>query len=193
MTAVSPKSKVGLRSKVQGPRSKIPTTPPPSTLDFGLWTLGSERSTLDLGSWTLDCGRSRAFTLVELLIIMGVIAVLAALLLPALSHAKASARRIECISLHRNWVVAFHEYAEDNDGLLPREGYHTNGLVFWNNWAQVQSAQSRDVWYNAVTPYLSIRPASSYALPASRLAFYERNSFFHCPKAPFPEATQSVM
>ena len=134
-----------------------------------------------------------AFTLVELLVVIGTISALAALLLPTLSHAKASARRIECISLQKSWVVGFHEYADDNDGLLPREGYHTNGLVFWNNWAQVQNAQSRDVWYNAVAPYLSIRPASSYALPASRLAFYERNSFFHCPRAPFPEETQSVM
>lgn len=134
-----------------------------------------------------------AFTLVELLAVIALIAVLAALLLPALSHAKASAHRIDCISRHKQWAVAFHEYADDNDGLLPREGYHTNGLVFWNNWAQVQNPQSRDVWYNALAPYLSIRPASSYALPAARLAFYDRNSFFHCPRAPLPEATRSVM
>src|SRR5262245_59694579 len=134
-----------------------------------------------------------AFTLVELLVVIAILMALAALLLPTLSHARAGARRIECISLQKNWAIAFHEYAEDNDGLMPREGYHTNGLVFWNNWAQVQNAQSRDVWYNALAPYLSIRPASSYALPAARLAFYERNSFFHCPRAPFPEATRSVM
>jgi len=161
----------------------------------GQWSVVSgfqlfeEQLTTNNGQLTLR----RAFTLIELLIVIGVLAVLAALLLPTLSHAKASARRIECISLHKNWAVAFHEYAEDNDGLLPREGYHTNGLVFWNNWAQVQNAQSRDVWYNAVTPYLSIRPASSYALPAARLAFYERDSFFHCSRAPLPEATRSVM
>ena len=135
----------------------------------------------------------RAFTLVELLVVIAIIGVLAALLLPTLSHAKASAHRIDCISRQKNWAIAFHLYANDNEGLLPREGYHTNGLVFCNLWAQVQSAQSRDVWYNALAPYLSIRPASSYALPAARLAFYERHSFFHCPRAPFPEATRSVM
>jgi type II secretory pathway pseudopilin PulG len=118
---------------------------------------------------------------------IAVIGILAALLLPALANAKAKARRIECISRHKQWALAFHEYADDNDGWLPREGYHDNGEVYANNWAQVQSSASKNVWYNAVTSYLSQRPASSYALPTQRPSFYDRNSFFHCPSAPFPK------
>jgi prepilin-type N-terminal cleavage/methylation domain-containing protein/prepilin-type processing-associated H-X9-DG protein len=135
---------------------------------------------------------ARAFTLIELLIVVAIIGLLAALLLPALFNAKAAARRTECLSRQSQWAIAFHEYADDNDGWIPREGYHSNGDVFWNNWAQVQNGASKDVWYNALPPYLSVKLASDYALPANRLPFYERNSFFHCPSARFPGAAKSV-
>jgi prepilin-type N-terminal cleavage/methylation domain-containing protein/prepilin-type processing-associated H-X9-DG protein len=135
---------------------------------------------------------STGFTLIELLVVGAVIGILAALVLPALGKAKASARRIECISRQKQWALAFHLYADENEGWLPREGYHNSGEVYWNNWGHVQNPASKDVWYNALTGYLSVRPASSYALPGSRLAFYERSSFFHCPSAPFPQATGSV-
>jgi|ERR1051326_6864942 prepilin-type N-terminal cleavage/methylation domain-containing protein/prepilin-type processing-associated H-X9-DG protein len=133
-----------------------------------------------------------AFTLIELLVVIAIIAVLAALLLPTLAKAKASARRTECLNRQKQWALAFHEYADDNEGWLPREGYHDQGEVYWNNWAQVQSATSKDVWYNALASYLSVRPASSYALPAGRLSFYEANSFFHCPSARFPKSASSL-
>jgi prepilin-type N-terminal cleavage/methylation domain-containing protein/prepilin-type processing-associated H-X9-DG protein len=135
---------------------------------------------------------STAFTLIELLVVIAIIALLAALLLPALAHGKASARRTECLSRQKQWGTTFHEYADDNEGWLPREGYHSTGEVYWNNWAQVQNAASQDVWYNALASYLSLRPASSYALPDARRAFYERNSFFHCPSVRFPKAVSSI-
>jgi prepilin-type N-terminal cleavage/methylation domain-containing protein/prepilin-type processing-associated H-X9-DG protein len=136
--------------------------------------------------------KSTGFTLIELIVVTAVIAILAALLLPALAKAKASARRIECITRQKQWALGFHLYADENEGWLPREGYHNTGEVYWNNWAQVQNAGSKDVWYNTLASYLSIRPASSYAPSASRLLFYERNSFFHCPSAPFPDPTSSA-
>jgi len=130
--------------------------------------------------------RAAAFTLIELLVVIAIIAVLASLLLPALAKAKSSAHRTECISRQKQWAIAFHEYADDNEGWLPREGYHNNGEVYQNSWLHVQDSLSKDVWYNSLTSYLNVRPASSYALPAkARPAFYERNSFFHCPSARF--------
>ena len=68
-----------------------------------------------------------------------------------------------------------------------------DGQVFRNNWAQVQNPASKDVWYNILPEaYLDLKPASSYALPSNRLAFYERNSFFHCPSARFPKPAHDV-
>jgi prepilin-type N-terminal cleavage/methylation domain-containing protein/prepilin-type processing-associated H-X9-DG protein len=60
-----------------------------------------------------------AFTLVELLVVIAVIAILAALLLPALSKAKARAMEVNCAANLRSWGQAFYLYAADNNGYLP--------------------------------------------------------------------------
>ena len=56
----------------------------------------------------------RAFTLIELLVVVTVIAILAALLLPVLSHAKGAARRTTCISNTRQINLALLMYADEH-------------------------------------------------------------------------------
>jgi prepilin-type N-terminal cleavage/methylation domain-containing protein/prepilin-type processing-associated H-X9-DG protein len=126
-----------------------------------------------------------AFTLIELLVVIAVIAILAGLLLPALAKAKGSARKIECLTRMKQWSLAFRSYTQDNDDWIPREGFHLGGDTYRNNWPQVASPASQDVWYNALSDDVSRPPASSYALRPAE--FYERNSFFHCPSAPLPK------
>jgi prepilin-type N-terminal cleavage/methylation domain-containing protein/prepilin-type processing-associated H-X9-DG protein len=64
----------------------------------------------------------RAFTLLELLTVISVIAILAAMLLPALSHARTSAQSIPCLNNLKQWGLATRLYITDNSDLLPREG-----------------------------------------------------------------------
>ncbi len=66
---------------------------------------------------------ARAFTAVELLITVGVVAVLVALLFPALSRARSGARQIECAAGLRQQVVALHMYA-DAYAQLPVSSVH---------------------------------------------------------------------
>jgi len=63
--------------------------------------------------------RRSAFTLVELLVVIALIALLIGLLIPALSKAKASAARAACLSNLRQVGVAIHAYAGDFKGSIP--------------------------------------------------------------------------
>ena len=84
------------------------------------------------------------FTIIELLVSMAVIAVLAAVLLPALGAARETSRRMECTSRLRQIGIALHQYHEVHGGLPP-------------GWQPEPSGESAYAWSVALLPLLEQR------------------------------------
>ena len=75
------------------------------------------------------CDRRRGFTLVELLVVIGIVALLISILLPTLTRARESARRAACLSNLRQVHLTFMFYAQDNRDRVPI-GYRVNNRQF---------------------------------------------------------------
>ena len=78
------------------------------------------------------------FTLIELLVVIAIIAILAAMLMPALETARDMAGRVTCTARMRQQTLAFHMYANSNDGWWPYTSNHR-----FNSYAQI--AQIREL------------------------------------------------
>ena len=76
----------------------------------------------------------RGFTLVELLVVVGIITLLISLLLPALSKARESARKTKCLSNVRQLAQAAIQYANENRGRLPVDVRNNSGAGYPNLW-----------------------------------------------------------
>lgn len=78
-------------------------------------------------------GRRVAFSIVELMVVIGIIGVLVALLIPMLSKARASGHTVACLANLRQMVTAFQLYASDNKGALPPPSDPTVSSESWES------------------------------------------------------------
>ncbi len=87
--------------------------------------------------------RHRAFTLVELLVVIGVIAVLVAMLLPAMANAREQSYRVKCASNLRQMGQIAHGFAVNHKGRFPSAFFHYNVRAIYPTYVLLDDA--RDV------------------------------------------------
>lgn len=122
-------------------------------------------------------GRRRGFSLVELLVVISILALLLAILTPALWRAKALAVATTCRSRLHQWGLAFGMYAAQNDGLYP----HIDGLDRQGDGPAVRPADVADHfgWVDLLPPLLGEkrwRDHEAWHHP-------DNDTIFQCPAA----------
>jgi len=119
---------------------------------------------------------SAAFTLIELLVVIAILAILASMLLPALSRSQDKARAAQCINNLRQWGLAFRLYGDDHNDFLPRRGQGVKPL------SQIDRPED---WFNALPPYFNQQPYLQFFTANQKLKPH-CNSVFVCPTATDP-------
>jgi prepilin-type N-terminal cleavage/methylation domain-containing protein len=126
----------------------------------------------------------RAFTLIELLTVFAIVALLAALLLPAMSRGRETARRIVCMNNLRQWGLATQLYAADHGDFLPPDGTPNPGESSTNTGWYIQLPRQIDLPRYHDMPWRTnpaVPPGTAlWICPANTRRSNGRNLFHYC-------------
>jgi prepilin-type processing-associated H-X9-DG protein/prepilin-type N-terminal cleavage/methylation domain-containing protein len=120
-----------------------------------------------------------AFTLVELLVVIGIIAVLVSILLPALARARESAKAVVCASNLKQLGMALAMYVNDNNDYTPRFMYDPNTAAATPS---PEPGWSRWEWFAAIKKYVAGNPKD---IPTGNAGLQEeqKQTVYFCPSA----------
>ncbi len=114
----------------------------------------------------------RAFTIIELMVVIAIISVLASLLLPVLGQAKRKAQSIACVNKVRQWGMALKMYTDDHQEKYPFDGTARN---------PIDNGPNKAAWYNTAATYVG-SDALTNLYAGKRVPIPGKGSMFMCPR-----------
>lgn len=102
----------------------------------------------------------RAFSLVELLVVIGIFAVLAAIVFPVVNVASEKGKATASVNNLRQWGLALHSYLADTGQSNAKMPYE--GLEAQPNWNQTKTTANELAWYNVLPPYVQEKPIREF-------------------------------
>jgi len=145
----------------------------------GVCDLEGTRMSLDQNR--LGSSRIRAFSLIELLVVMAVIAILASLLLPSLSSAQARGRQVACLNNLRQLELAWTMYLGEHNNTMPENKMTGTGLLgcvsTTNSWVIGNAQASADPLLIKQGSLYSYTPNTQvYRCPADRSTIFDASA-----------------
>lgn len=122
----------------------------------------------------------RAFSLIEVLVVIAIITFMLAMLVPGMSTARERARRLTCANNQRQWGVALHLYRDAHNDFLPTEGTYQNGGIL-----------KPGTWYNELPPYLGLPPYRDFEGANEAIEEFPNIHIWICPSKNLTEAYKS--
>lgn len=135
----------------------------------------------------------RAFTLIELLVVVAIIALLMAIMMPALAKARENARRVACLSNMKQLISGLRMYAAENDDFPPAAsqgftyGTHTfpdPSVTSWSGTAYV-------LWYSRV--YLGQYIGNTSLACSAIGGNYSTTRIVACPSTPYYLSIKNIL
>ena len=142
----------------------------------------------------MAASRPGAFTLLELLVVIAMIALGVLMLVPALARTSPNVKAWQCINNLKHWGLAMRLYASDNSDTIPRDGMSATGIWPGSNGGHADS----NAWFNALPPFIAERTLNDYwndsGTPMTRLPFPGgKGKVWHCPSASMTSADVAIV
>jgi len=99
----------------------------------------------------------KGFTLIELLVVIAIIALLMAILMPALRYAKQQATGAACLGNERSLIIAWHTFPQDNDDNLVGGNPYPGTENYEISWVKAPQNEAGDVMLGAGSQSTAIR------------------------------------
>lgn len=142
--------------------------------------------------------RRRVFTLIEMLVVVAIIAILAALLMPALRKGLEAAKSAACANNEKQLFLCFSMFAEDNHGCYPPGNTGYTGQKGWGNWIEwPYFEKSNDAkwdgrWINCLGPYFGRDDWLYKKSGGWNSGIVTEGTPANCPSAPPPSNTDGL-